>query len=245
MPFEIRRDCCLENRDPGAFSSLNWANIEAYFCGQMDRLVLVGADATKYQRQPSVVCIEYEADREFERLLETFERNVIKEVELRKPCCSLDITLGPVESTNSCASNLLLLPTGRGHGTPILNELRYGHIFNTEERNELHDALGKAASKEVHAESTHTNREMGSTDVHKAAPRNTCYPGSIAPMSEDPALQAEPSSKRPFWSKLKVIKREKGKRTLGFSRGGGILSRLGAVKSAFKSSFGAIQTRRT
>ncbi|KAF3294421.1 hypothetical protein TWF132_003407 [Orbilia oligospora] len=243
MPFEIRRDCCLENRDPEAFFSLNCANIEAYFCGQTDRLVLVGADATKYQNQPSVVCIEYEADREFERLLESFERSVANEVERRKPYCSLDITLGPVESTNSCTSNLLLLPIGRGHGTLIQKERRYGHILNTEECNELHDALEKTASKEVHAESTHANLEMGSTDVHKAASRNI-YSGSIAPVNEGPAPQVEPSSKTPFWSKLKLIKREKGKRTLGFSRGGRILSGLGAVESAFRS-FGAIRRQQT
>ncbi|EGX50081.1 hypothetical protein AOL_s00076g432 [Orbilia oligospora ATCC 24927] len=241
MPFEIRRDCCLENRDPEAFYRLNWANIEAYFCGQAERLVLVGADAAKYQHRPSVVCIEYEADREFERLLESFERNVIKEVERRKAYRSLDITLRPVEFTNSCTSNLLLLPTGRGHGTLMPKERRYGHILSTEERNELHDALKKNASKEVHTDSTPAELGMGSIDVHKTS-RNS-YLGSIAPVSEGPAPQVKPSSKTPFWSKLKVIKREKGKRTLGFSRGGGILSRLGAIKSAFRS-FGVIRRQR-
>lgn len=211
MPPEIRRDRYLENRDPEAFSSLSWANIEAYFCGETDRLVLRGGDPAKYHDQPSVVCVEYEVDKLFERLLENFEQNVKREVETRRPYCSLSTNTGLVESFD----NLDLQPRPqvirRGYTTTVPKEWRNGRILSTEERNKLFNAIQGIPNEGTTTDETHADRVVesgvvcqpprsGCVELIQAPPSND-IPGSIGTYVEFPPRIS-------FWSKLKS-KREK------------------------------------
>lgn len=137
-PLTIRLDCYLENRDYEAFSNLNWPNIEAYFCGETDKLVLSGGDPTNHHDQSFVVCTEYGPDREFERQLEAFERSVNEEFESRRPRSPVirDTTLVDSSARVNRESKP---PPRRGRLLATApKEWRYGHIFNNVDENISH-----------------------------------------------------------------------------------------------------------
>ncbi|KAK6354026.1 hypothetical protein TWF730_008446 [Orbilia blumenaviensis] len=161
----MRRDCYLENRDPEAFFNLNWANIEAYYCGETDRLVLIGADPSQYRDRPSVVCVTNEADKKFEQELGEFENSVNGEVGRRQAHCSIQgiLDAGPSNPQNYSCRRVRPLLIRRGPITSAPIKWRYGQVFVPE--HDDGDASGGEAQRRLVEEATANKTNITATTL--------------------------------------------------------------------------------